>query len=155
MFHKAVKLVYREGTVLEVTFSTGEIKRFDMAAMFSIYVSLEALRDRDLFLSGQLLDYGIIWNDMLDVDAETIYEEGELVGTVSLPGDVELAAALKSARALAAMSQKDLAAATGIDQSDISKIERGLANPSVATLGRLAKGLNMRLSISFLKADDN
>ena len=32
---------------------------------------------------------------------------------------------------------------------DISKIERGVANPSVATLKRLAKGLGTELVISF------
>ena len=46
------------------------------------------------------------------------------------------------------MSQKELAAVTGIDQSDISKIERGTANPSVNTLARIAKALGCSLLIS-------
>ena len=40
------------------------------------------------------------------------------------------------------MTQKELAALTGIHQSDISKIENGTANPTVKVLQRLAKGLN-------------
>ena len=149
MFHKPVKLEYKEGTVLELTFRSGEVKRFDMAKMFTVYPPLEALKNRDLFISGQLSGYGIIWNDDLDIEAETIYEEGDLVRETDLPGNFDVADALLSARAQAGMSQKELAAATGIDQSDISKIERGLANPSLMTLKRLAKGLGMELSVSF------
>ena len=52
-----------------------------------------------------------------------------------------------AARALSGLSQKQLAAATGIDQSDISKIERGITNPSVGTLERIAKALGGRLTI--------
>ncbi|MBQ6239558.1 MAG: XRE family transcriptional regulator [Firmicutes bacterium] len=37
---------------------------------------------------------------------------------------------------------------SGIDQSDISKIERGVANPSVDTLNRLAVAMGGRLEIS-------
>ena len=51
-------------------------------------------------------------------------------------------------RAMMGMSQKQLSAITGINQSDISKIERGIANPSVATLERIAKALGGQLTIS-------
>jgi len=36
-----------------------------------------------------------------------------------------------------------------MDQSDLSKIERGMANPSVQTLNRIASALEARLQISF------
>ena len=45
-------------------------------------------------------------------------------------------------------SPTTLSQATGIDQSDISKIERGVANPSIGTLNRIAKALDAKLSIS-------
>ena len=47
------------------------------------------------------------------------------------------------------MSQSELASAAGMDRSDISKIERGAANPSVQTLDRIAAALGARLQISF------
>jgi DNA-binding XRE family transcriptional regulator len=56
--------------------------------------------------------------------------------------------AVLSARAKAGLSQKELSELTGIDQSDISKIERGAANPSVATLERIAAALGGRLTIA-------
>lgn len=150
MFHKAIKLEFKEDTVLELTFRTGEVKSFDVQTLFDVYPPLTALRDRKLFTSGKLSGgYGVIWNDELDLEAETVYEEGITVGTVKLPDNFELADALLSARANAGISQKELAAKTGIDQSDISKIERGVSNPSVATLKRLAAGLGTELVISF------
>ena len=41
---------------------------------------MEALNDRTLFLSGRLMGtYGIYWNENLDVEVETIYEDGKTV----------------------------------------------------------------------------
>ena len=37
---------------------------------------------------------------------------------------------------------------TGIDQSDLSKIERGLANPSIGTLSRIADAMDAELMVS-------
>lgn len=48
------------------------------------------------------------------------------------------------------VTQKQLSEATGIAQSDISKIENGAANPTLKLLQRLAEGLNMRLKVEFV-----
>ena len=48
------------------------------------------------------------------------------------------------------LTQKDLAARTGIDQADISKLENGTRNPSLKLLKKLASGLGMRLKIEFV-----
>jgi len=58
--------------------------------------------------------------------------------------------AMVDARKQRNMTQKELAERTGIDQSDISKIETGNANPSLATLKRLAEGLDMILKLEFI-----
>lgn len=122
---------------------------YDMASLFSKHPQLEALKDRKLFLSGKLMgSYGIIWNDDLDIEAETIYEDGVTVGQENYSVNTVAANAVLAARAKAGISQSELAAQTGIDQSDISKIERGVANPSIATLNRLADAMGMTLSIS-------
>lgn len=44
MFHKAVDLKFNEGTSLDVTFQSGEVKRYDMASLFGKYPQLEALK---------------------------------------------------------------------------------------------------------------
>ena len=150
MFHKAVKLEFDEGTALVLTFQDGKVKRFDMGVLFDKYPQLTALRDRKLFTSGQLMGfYGIIWNEELDIEAETIYEEGETVRVEKPAVGILIGNALSAARAKKGLPQKALSEATGIDQSDISKIERGVANPSVCTLSRLAEALDKKLIVSF------
>lgn len=151
MFHKAINLEFKEGTALEVTFQNGEIKSFDMARMFGKYPQLEALKDRELFLSGKLLGhYGIRWNDDLDIETETIYEEGEDAGMAILPINVRVGNALCEARIKAGFSQAELASKTGIDQADISKLERGVGNPSIGTLEKIATAMGMKLDVRIL-----
>ena len=148
MFHKAIGLEFLEGTALAVTFQDGTVKRYDLRALFPKYPQLRALEDRALFLRGRLMGaYGIIWTDELDLETETIYAEGETIRREHIPLHDASSRAVASARALVGISQKQLAERTGIDQSDISKIERGTANPSVATLERIAAALGGRLSI--------
>ena len=148
MFHKAIKLVLKEGTSLELTFQDGEVKAYDMSVLFSKYPQLKALNNRELFVSGKLMgSYGIIWNEDLDIEVETIYEDGVTVRHETMPINFRVANAVASARAAVGKSQMELASLTGIDQSDISKIERGVANPSIATLNRIAEALGKELQI--------
>ena len=79
MFHKAIDLKYKTGTVLELTFQDGKVNQYDIAVLFDKYPHLRALQNRRLFQSGQLTGYGIIWNDDIDIETETIYEEGTTV----------------------------------------------------------------------------
>ena len=58
--------------------------------------------------------------------------------------------AMIDARKRCNMTQKELAERTGIDQSDISKIETGNANPALSTLKRLAEGMDMVLKLEFI-----
>ncbi|MCD8230709.1 MAG: helix-turn-helix domain-containing protein [Clostridiales bacterium] len=58
--------------------------------------------------------------------------------------------AIVEARKERHLTQKQLAEKTGIDQSDISKIETGNANPALSTLKRLADGLDMVLKLEFI-----
>ena len=148
MFHKAVNLEFKEGTTLELTFQDGKVMQYDMALLFDKYPQLCALKNRDLFLSGRLMgSYGIIWNDELDIEAETIYEDGQTIRRIRPAASVMAGNEVAKARAKMGLSQKELSEKTGIDQSDISKIERGVANPSIATLTRIAEELGAKLII--------
>ena len=53
---------------------------------------------------------------------------------------------IKVKRTIRLMTQEELARKIGIDQSDLSKIEKGTANPSLKTLSRIAKGLDSKLT---------
>ena len=151
MLHRAIKVEYEKGTKFKMTFQDGKIKSYDMARLFERFPQTKALKNRKLFKSGKLNVYGIIWNDDLDIDVDTVYEFGDDAGTEAVPCNAMVAYAVTTARLEAGFTQQQLAEATGIDQADISKIECGTANPSVTTLDRIAKALNKNLFIQFLQ----
>lgn len=64
-----------------------------------------------------------------------------------------LAAELLEARKQAHMTQRDLAAASGVQQAEISKIERGEITPGVTTVERLLRPLGRRLAVVADTAD--
>ncbi len=45
------------------------------------------------------------------------------------------------------LTQKELAMRTGITQADISRIEKGLRNPSLSTVKKMAQGLGKQISL--------
>ena len=61
---------------------------------------------------------------------------------------------VSDAREARHMTQMELSRRTGIAQSDISKLERGLLNPSIKILKRLAKGMDMQLQITFTDKEE-
>jgi len=61
--------------------------------------------------------------------------------------------AMIEARNKSGLTQKELSERTGINQGDISRIERGSANPSLNTLKKLAEGMNMTLQLVFSPAE--
>ena len=69
---------------------------------------------------------------------------------VVFDSEKRILAALIEVRKSVGMTQKDLSEKTGIAQPDISKIERGMGNPSIKTLIRIAEGLGMDLHIEFV-----
>ena len=68
----------------------------------------------------------------------------------ALDPEYEIISSLIEARKSNNVTQKQLSEATGIAQSDISKIENGSANPTLKLLQRLAEGLNMSLKVEFV-----
>lgn len=65
----------------------------------------------------------------------------------------EIIQAFSEARHASGMTQKELSELTGIAQGDISKLEKGNANPSLKTLQRLAEGMGMKLKLEFVPAN--
>ena len=63
--------------------------------------------------------------------------------------ELTIAQAMIDARKESGLTQKQLSERTGIAQADISKLERGNANPSILTLKRLADAMDMTLKIEF------
>lgn len=64
--------------------------------------------------------------------------------------EMDIIRAIIKARKEQQITQAELSARTGINQGDISKLERGTRNPSLRMLKKLASGLGMQLKIEFL-----
>ena len=148
MFHKLIQLKFLNNTIVEATFQDGKIIRYNVAVLFDKYPQLKALQNKKLFQSGRMSSYGVRWNEDLDLEAETIYQDGKCIGRAELPINHKLAYVVSSARQNHGLSQQELSQLTGIDQADISKIESGHSNPSIATLERISNALHLELSIS-------
>lgn len=150
---KAIKLILKEDTTFDLFFYDGTVKRYDILSLSDKFPQLNDLKDRKLFLKGHLLGWGgIVWNDDLDVSSETVYVEGKDVTNEYDDTDIlniVIGYQIKEKRLQKEMSQEELAKKAGIDQSDLSKIERGNLNPSVKMLKKIAKGLGLKLKLSF------
>lgn len=68
----------------------------------------------------------------------------------ALAPEYDLIQAMIDARVSQNLTQKDLSNLTGITQADISRIENGTRNPSLAMLKRIAAGLGMQLRLEFV-----
>lgn len=152
MTHKIKSVKPMENFTLYVEFQNGTEKTYDMRNLYPIFPQFEIFEaDEELFNQVQvdIGGYGISWNDDLDLAAEDIWENGIKAGKKEVDIVATLAESLVKARDAVGITQKELATRTGIYQADISKIERGLANPSLSTLKRLADGMGMELQLAF------
>lgn len=152
MTHKIKSVKPMENTVLLVEFQNGIEKTYDIQNIYFVFPQFKIFEtEKKLFAQVQVDvgGYGISWNDELDLDAEEIWENGIEVGKKEIDIAAKLADNLTKARDIAGITQKELAERTGIYQADISKIERGIANPSLSTLKRLADGMGMELQLTF------
>lgn len=70
-----------------------------------------------------------------------------------LQPEYDMMQAVIDARKESKLTQKQLAEKTGIHQSDISKLENGNSNPTIANLKKLADGMNMTLKIEFVSKE--
>lgn len=146
---KAIEVRFLEGVTIEVTFINGNVYRYDMSNLFDKYPQLRKLEDRKLFESGYVDQggYGIIWNDELDIDSFTIVDDGEFVKKVETSINFQLGYQITKAREKANLTQNELSKITGIDQADISKLERGQGNPSFKKITKILNGLHAVMEI--------
>ena len=153
MHYIALAVKFLEDVTLEMTFQDGKVIRYDMSKMFSKYPQLEELRrNRELFINGRLDvgGYAVIWNDDLDFEATGVYEYGELVDIIETPLNQQIGFLLAKARDEMNVTQVELSKMSHIDQGDISKIERGIGNPTLAKISKLFKALGKSVSLTLL-----
>ena len=133
-------------------FQNGVRKSYDIKQLYSKFPQFKIFeKNKSLFnqISVDTGGYGVSWNDELDLSCEEIWDNGQDVGYQNMDIYDNLAANLTSIRESCGYTQKQLSEITGIQQAEINKIERGISNPSIKTLKRLADGMHVNLSIAF------
>ena len=73
----------------------------------------------------------------------------------ALQPEYDLIQAMIDARISQNVTQKELSNRTGITQADISRIENGTRNPSLAMIKRIAAGLGMQVKLEFIHSQGN
>lgn len=158
MTHKIQAVKAKDNYHIEAIFYNGKTVLYDMKPLFEIFKPFKIfLQNPSLFTQVKVDQggYGISWNDDLDLDAKTIWNHGILIESTKQTSINHIVAYhLLLARERANLTQKELAERTGIYQAEISKLERGLGNPSISTLNRLADGLGMELQVDFVLKND-
>ena len=81
-------------------------------------------------------------------EAKQDYEDASALITQELSSRKALGQKLVKARKQRGVTQVQLAEASGVQQAEISKIERGLANPTFSTLESLASRLGLQFTFT-------
>lgn len=82
-----------------------------------------------------------------DEDTTQLHEAATAYFAAQARAQLELGEQIASLRAGAGMTQTQLAAAAGVPQPEVSRIERGAGNPTRETLARLASALGAHLTL--------
>lgn len=157
MFHKIKEIVSLNDLKITVVFQGGIKKVYDVTEMFNMFPQMKELEDETL-LNSAVLDaggYGISWNDELDIDAEEIWDNGTEIGRTEIDIAEKVGMEIATIRSEKGITQKELAEITGIDQGNISRIEKGNLNPSLKILDKIAKGLNVQINLRFVQSNIN
>lgn len=140
-----------DNLIVEAVFFNGIVKDFDVSSLFEKHPEYKVLKqDVALWKNAELSPQGsgICFNDDLDLTVEEIWKYSVTVGKVSVEPKYEIAYAISSAREEKGMSQKQLSLLSGVTLCDISRIEGGVANPTIETLGKTCKVLGLQLSVT-------
>ena len=92
---------------------------------------------------GYMSDLQALTDELMkDSDFKKEYE--------AIQPELDITRAILNARIREGLTQVELAEKSGISQADISRLEKGTRNPSIALLKRLAEAMNSTLRIEFV-----
>lgn len=92
-------------------------------------------------------------SDLKELTAELMQDQEFREEYESLQPEMNIMRAMMDARIRAGMTQMELSKKSGISQADISRLENGSRNPSLALLKRLAAAMDTTLKIEFVPND--
>ena len=94
-------------------------------------------------------------SDLQELKKELMKDEEFKKEYDSLQPEMDIIRAIMDARISAGLTQMELSRKSGISQADISRLENGTRNPSLALLKRLADAMNTTLKIEFIPKSNN
>ena len=151
MFNKILKIEFKKDYIVFCEFNDGSVKKYDFKILFDKYPVFKRLEKEPLLYKNGYVaagGCGIIFDDELDIASEEIYCNGLLIEQKEIENiNMKIAIMISKARNEKKITQEELAEITKIHQAEISKIERGIGNPSIKTLERIAKGLGLNLEL--------
>ena len=84
MFHKIKSVAALPDFVLNVQFSEGITKQYDLKPLFDKYPMFAPLKEHQELYYSVTVDvggYGVIWNDDIDIACDELYFNGETIQT--------------------------------------------------------------------------
>lgn len=97
-----------------------------------------------------IMNGGIVMSSYKDYKKKALQNPEVKAEYDALQPEYDIIQAMIDARNSQHITQKELAEKTGITQADISRIENGTRNPSLAMMKRIAEGLGMQLKLEFV-----
>ena len=89
-------------------------------------------------------------SDLQDLTRELMRDDEFRDEYDALQPQMDITRAILDARLRSGLTQSELSERSGISQADISRLENGTRNPSVALLRRLADAMGATLKIEFV-----
>ena len=89
-------------------------------------------------------------SDLQELTNELMFDPEFKKEYEAIQPEMDITRAILDARIKAGLTQIELSEKSGISQADISRLEKGTRNPSIALLKRLADALDSTLKIEFV-----
>ena len=89
-------------------------------------------------------------SDLQELKKELLQDDDFRREYEALQPEMDITRAILDARIKAGLTQQELSEKSGIAQADISRLEKGTRNPSIALLKRLAAAMDSTLRIEFV-----
>ncbi len=151
MYNRLTSISFEENLIIMAKFNDGKIVSYNIRQLYDQFPIFKELENDPLLFNNGIIapgGCGIIFNDEIDIACEELYENGTLISREKVEDlNLQIGNLFSLEREKKGITQSELAKITNIHQAEISKIERGIGNPSIKTLERLAEGLGLKLEL--------
>lgn len=151
MYNRLTSISFEENLIIMAKFNDGKIVSYNIRQLYDQFPIFKELENDPLLFNNGIIapgGCGIIFNDEIDIACEELYENGTLISQEKVEDlNLQIGNLFSLEREKKGITQSELAKITNIHQAEISKIERGIGNPSIKTLERLAEGLGLKFEL--------